>query len=174
MQVVCDEIQIGQMLADLVEQIVEDLPAGVSPALVGIRSRGETLAERLRERLQTRFSEPIDCGTLDITLYRDDLNRMGYQQPVVRATEIDFAIDDRFLVLVDDVLNTGRSVRAALDALIDLGRPRAIRLAVLIDRGQRELPIRADYAGRRIDALPTERVHVYLREVDSREEVVLE
>jgi pyrimidine operon attenuation protein / uracil phosphoribosyltransferase len=116
----------------------------------------------------------VDCGTLDITLYRDDLNRMTRQQPEVRTTEISFPIDDRLIVLVDDVLNTGRSARAALGALIDLGRPRAIRLAVLIDRGQRELPISADYIGKRIEAPREQRVNVYLREVDGREEVVVE
>ena len=99
---------------------------------------------------------------------------MGTQQPIVRSTEIDFNIDDRLIVLVDDVLNTGRSVRAALDALADLGRPQAIRLAILIDRGQRELPIRPDYVGKAMDAPAQKRVRVYLREVDEKEEVILE
>jgi len=145
----------------------------MSLALVGIRSRGEILAQRLQKMIQPRLGS-IDRGTLDITLYRDDLDRMGYQQPKVRSTEIDFNIDDRLIILVDDVLNTGRSVRAALDALIDLGRPCAIRLAVLIDRGHRELPIRADYVGKTIDAPPDKRVQVCLKEVDDKEQAFLE
>ena len=174
MQILLNESQIAEQIDDLVEQIGRDIPAGVRPALVGIRTRGQTLAGRLQSKLSPHFAEPIECGTLDITLYRDDLNQMGAAQPIVRSTEIDFSIDDRLIILVDDVLNTGRSVRAALDALIDLGRPQAIRLAILIDRGQRELPIRPDYVGKIIDAPPRKRVHVYLREEDDKEEVVLE
>jgi pyrimidine operon attenuation protein/uracil phosphoribosyltransferase len=174
MQVILDEKQIAELLEVLIAQIIKAVPPGASLALVGIRSRGEILAQRLQSQLQGQLGSTIDCGTLDITLYRDDLNQMGYQQPTVRATEIDFNIDDRLIVLVDDVLNTGRSIRAALDALIDLGRPRAIRLAVLIDRGQRELPISADYVGKIIDVPSDKRVHVCLQEVDDREEVVLE
>jgi len=173
-QVILDEKEIAERIDDLVEQIVGDIPADVTPALVGIRTRGQMIAERLQSKLAQRYTEPIECGTLDITLYRDDLNQMGAAQPIVRATEIDFNIDDRLIVLVDDVLNTGRSVRAALDALADLGRPRAIRLAILIDRGQRELPIRPDYVGKIMDAPADKRVRVYLREVDEKEEVVLE
>ena len=174
MQILLNESQIAEHINDLVEQIVRDIPAGVTPALVGIRTRGQTISERLQRKLAQRYDEPIECGTLDITLYRDDLNQMGAQQPIVRSTEIDFNIDDRLIVLVDDVLNTGRSVRAALDALADLGRPQAIRLAILIDRGQRELPIRPDYVGKIMDAPAQKRVRVYLREVDEKEEVVLE
>jgi pyrimidine operon attenuation protein/uracil phosphoribosyltransferase len=173
-QIILNESQIAEQINDLVEQIVGDIPAGVAPALVGIRTRGQTIAGRLQRKLAPHFAEPIECGTLDITLYRDDLNQMGAQQPIVRSTEIDFSIDDRLIILVDDVLNTGRSVRAALDALIDLGRPQAIRLAILIDRGQRELPIRPDYVGKIMDAPPRKRVRVYLREEDDKEEVVLE
>ena len=174
MQIILNKSQITEQIDDLIEQIVRDIPAGVTPALVGIRTRGQTIAERLQRKLAQRYAEPIECGTLDITLYRDDLNQMGAAQPIVRATEIDFTIDDRLIVLVDDVLNTGRSVRAALDALADLGRPQAIRLAILIDRGQRELPIRPDYVGKIMDAPAQKRVRVYLQEVDEKEEVVLE
>jgi len=174
-QILLNESQIAEHINDLVEQIVGDIPAGVRPALVGIRTRGQTIAERLQSKLAQHYPEPIECGTLDITLYRDDLNQMGAaQQPIVRSTEIDFNIDDRLIVLVDDVLNTGRSVRAALDALADLGRPQAIRLAILIDRGQRELPIRPDYVGKIMDAPAQKRIRVYLREEDGKEEVVLE
>jgi len=173
-QIILNESQIAEQINDLVEQIIRDIPAGVTPALVGIRTRGQTIAELLQIRLAQHYAKPIECGTLDITLYRDDLNQMGAAQPIVRATEIDFNIDDRLIVLVDDVLNTGRSVRAALDALADLGRPQAIRLEVLVDRGQRELPIRPDYVGKCMDAPAQKRVRVYLREVDEKEEVVLE
>ena len=175
MEVILDENQIEERLDVIAEQIIKDMPQGAALALVGIRTRGETLAQRFQKKLQKlRPTLPVDCGTLDITLYRDDLNQMSYQQPVVRATEIDFDIDGRLIVLVDDVLNTGRSVRAALDALVDLGRPHAIRLAVLVDRGHRELPISADYTGKNIDAPRDKRVHVYLHEVDEKEEVVVE
>jgi pyrimidine operon attenuation protein/uracil phosphoribosyltransferase len=174
-QIILNEKAIAERIDELVEQIARDIPVGVTPALVGIRTRGQTIAERLQNKLAQHYSDPIECGTLDITLYRDDLNQMGAaQQPIVRSTEINFNIDDRLIVLVDDVLNTGRSVRAALDALIDLGRPQAIRLAILIDRGQRELPIRPDYVGKCMDAPAQKRVRVYLREVDEKEEVVLE
>ena len=175
MEIILDQNQIERQLDRITEQIIDDLPAGASLALVGIRSRGETLAQRLEQKLQSLYPDiPLECGTLDITLYRDDLDQMGYQQPQVRATEIDFDINGRLIVLVDDVLNTGRSVRAALDALVDLGRPHAIRLAVLVDRGHRELPISADYVGKSIDAPHDKRVHVYLHEVDEKEEVVVE
>ena len=163
------------MLLDrLCEAIYADLEGQESVALVGIRSRGEILAGRLQELLLGMGVKQVDRGTLDITLYRDDPNQPGSGQPRVRATEIDFDINDRYVVLVDDVLWTGRSIRAGLDALTDLGRPRVIRLAVLIDRGERELPIQADFIGEKIDAPAEKRVQVYLSEVDEREEVVLE
>lgn len=175
-----NEKQIAELLDRLADRVAEALAAEAPPesptplALVGIRSRGEIFAHRLQSRLEQRWGGQVDCGTLDITLYRDDLNQMGYQQPRVRSTEIPFSIDDRVILLVDDVLNTGRSVRAALDALVDFGRPKAIRLAVLIDRGHRELPISADYVGIVLEAPIDKRVNVYVREVDDREEVVVE
>lgn len=174
MKVILDADQIKNLLEQIAREIWAHVPQDASIALVGIRNRGEILAQRLQKMLQEKTDRNIDCGTLDITLYRDDLNQMGYQQPTVRSTEIDFNIDDCLIILVDDVLNTGRTVRSALDALIDLGRPRAIRLAVLLDRGCRELPICADYTGKLIDAPLDERIHVYLQEVDGAEEVLLE
>ncbi|MCP4710393.1 MAG: bifunctional pyr operon transcriptional regulator/uracil phosphoribosyltransferase PyrR [Planctomycetes bacterium] len=175
MEIILDKNQIARQLDSIAQQIINDLPQGASMAIVGIRSRGETLGRRLHKKLQHLCPKiVIDYGTLDITLYRDDLNQMGAQQPTVRATEIDFDIDDRLIVMVDDVLNTGRTVRAALDALVDLGRPHAIRLAVLIDRGHRELPICPDYTGKALDAPSDKRVHVYLHEVDEKEVVVVE
>ena len=174
MEVILREAEIARILDELAEAICRDCKNGMAVALVGIRSRGEILAQRLQKLLEAKCFRQVERGTLDITLYRDDLNRPGSPRHAVRATEIDFGIDDKLIVLVDDVLNTGRSVRGALDALFDLGRPKAIRLAVLIDRGQRELPISGDYIGRKISAPPEKRVSVYLRERDNREEVVIE
>ncbi len=174
MQVLLDEKQIEVMLDQIAKSIAEAVPAGSNLALVGVRSRGEVLAQRLQKLLGKYGWPDIDRGALDITLYRDDINQMGSTQPAVRTTEIDFNIDNRLIVLVDDVLNTGRSVRAALDALVDLGRPKAIWLAVLIDRGCRELPICADFVGKVVDADPEKRVNVYVKEMDGREEIVLE
>ena len=174
MQQVLDEKKIAKILERMAANIQADASGDAALALVGIRSRGETLAQRLQAILADGYNVAVDRGTLDITLYRDDLNHPDRPQPTVRATEIDFNIDDRLIVLVDDVLNTGRSIRAALDALIDLGRPRAIRLAVLIDRGHRELPIAADYVGKSIDAPGEQRVYVQLREMDGKDEVILD
>jgi len=171
MKVILSSEQIAQTLQDLASRIISDIPGKLEVAVVGIRSRGEILAQRLSRQL----GKDIPCGTLDITLYRDDLNSpRGGAQPQVRTTEIGFDIDDKIIVLVDDVLYTGRSVRAAMGALIDLGRPRAIRLAVLIDRAGREFPIQADYAGYKSDAKPGELVQVNLTESDGKDEVVIE
>ena len=141
-------------------------------AIVGIRSRGDVLAQRLRDAIKANEGAEVPLGSLDITLYRDDLTRIGYA-PVVHESAIDFSVDDRVVVLVDDVLFTGRTIRAALDALVDYGRPRATRLAVLIDRGHRELPIRADFVGKNVPTKPTDDVRVHLVEVDGRDEVEL-
>jgi pyrimidine operon attenuation protein / uracil phosphoribosyltransferase len=147
-----------------------------SLALVGIRSRGEHIARRLQVALQA--IEPgagdIPTGAIDITLYRDDLDR-GLQTPAVQATDVDFPIDgQRHILLVDDVLFTGRTIRAAMDALVDFGRPRSIQLVVLVDRGHRELPIRPDYVGKNLPTAVSERVSVRLAEADGVDEVVLE
>ncbi len=141
-------------------------------AIVGIRSRGDLLATRLREALRANEGTVVPLGSLDITLYRDDLTRIGYA-PVVHESSIDFSVDDRIVVLVDDVLFTGRTIRAAMDALVDYGRPRAIRLAVLVDRGHRELPIRADFVGKNVPTKTTDDVRVHLVEIDGRDEVEL-
>ena len=141
-------------------------------AIVGIRSRGDVLAQRLREALRVHEHVTVPLGALDITLYRDDLTRIGYA-PVVHESALDFSVDDKDVVLVDDVLFTGRTIRAALDALVDYGRPRAIRLAVLVDRGHRELPIRADFVGKNVPTRATDDVRVHLVEVDGRDEVEL-
>ena len=167
--------QIEQILKDLANRIVSENQQNLDIVIIGIRSRGEILAQRLSSLLSEHIGKDIPCGTLDITLYRDDLNSpQGHTQPHVRTTEIGFSIDDKIIILVDDVLYTGRSTRAAMDALMALGRPKAIKLAVLIDRGGRELPIQADYTGYKTDAEPGKLVQVNLVESDGKDEVVVE
>ncbi len=175
MKVILDAEQIESKLRDLAEEIAAGTPDGDDLAIIGVRSRGEILAQRLSAVLSERLGRQVPCGTLDITLYRDDLNSpRGTGQPLVRTTEIGFDIDDKTIVLVDDVLHTGRSTRAALDALIDLGRPKAIRLAVLVERAGREFPIQADYAGYKAEVEPGQSVQVNLIESDGKNEVVVE
>jgi len=175
MKVILDSKQIEQILRDLTNSIISDTPPELDIAVIGIRSRGEVLAQRLSSRLSQELGKDVPCGTLDITLYRDDLNSpKGTDQPKVRTTEIGFNIDDKIIILVDDVLYTGRSTRAAMAALIDLGRPRAIKLAVLVDRVGREVPIHADYAGYKTDVAPVKLVQVNLIESDGKDEVVIE
>lgn len=175
MKVLLDSEQIEQILKDLVVRIIADTPCESDIAVIGIRSRGEVLAKRLSGRLSKQLGKDVPCGTLDITLYRDDLNLpQGTAQPQVRTTEIGFNIDDKIIILVDDVLYTGRSARAAMDALIDLGRPGAIKLAVLVDRVGKELPIQADYVGYKTDVEPGKLVQVFLSESDGKEEVIVE
>ncbi len=163
---------IRRALSRIAHEIVERDRDTATLALVGIRSRGDALATRVRDAIQAHEGALVPLGSLDITLYRDDLTRIGYA-PVVHESAIDFSVDDRVVVLVDDVLFTGRTIRAAMDALVDYGRPRAIRLAVLVDRGHRELPIRADFVGKNVPTRPTDDVRVHLREVDGRDEVEL-
>jgi len=139
-------------------------------AIIGIRARGDALAARIQSAIRANEGTLVPIGAIDITLYRDDLTRIGYA-PVVRESEIPFSVDERVVVLVDDVLFTGRTIRAAMDALADYGRPRAIRLAVLVDRGHRELPIRADFVGKNVPTAPGDDVRVHLAEVDGRDEV---
>jgi pyrimidine operon attenuation protein/uracil phosphoribosyltransferase len=139
---------------------------------VGIRTRGAHLAKRLQGCIEKIEKQTVPVGILDITLYRDDLTLIA-QQPVVHKTEIEFDITDKHIVLVDDVLYTGRTVRAALDALMDLGRPKTIQLAVLVDRGHRELPVRADYVGKNIPTAKNETIEVRLLELDATDEVII-
>jgi pyrimidine operon attenuation protein/uracil phosphoribosyltransferase len=175
MKVILDDQQIKAALRDLANSIVEQTPADAQLAVIGIRSRGEILAGRLCKLLSQKQKKQIPCGTLDITLYRDDLNEPhGMETPQVRATEIQFDINGKIIILVDDVLYTGRSARAAMDALIDLGRPLAIRLAVLVDRAGREFPIQPDFAGVKTDVKPGKLVQVRLIESDGKDEVVEE
>jgi pyrimidine operon attenuation protein/uracil phosphoribosyltransferase len=139
---------------------------------VGIRARGDVIAARLHDAIRRNEGVDLPLGSLDITLYRDDLTRIGHQ-PVVRESVIPFSVDDKIVVLVDDVLFTGRTIRAAMDALVDYGRPRAIRLAVLVDRGHRELPIRADFVGKNLPTALTDDVRVRLVETGGTDEVEL-
>ena len=174
MPVVMDADRVGRTLTRIAHEIVERNRTIDDLALVGIRSRGEHLARRLAEQLEQITGRAVPTGALDITLYRDDLMRHAVgPQPLVRSTDIPFSIDDRILLLVDDVLYTGRTVRAALDALIDFGRPQAIQLVVLVDRGHRELPIKADYVGKNLPTSRGESVQVRLEEVDGDDEVVI-
>ena len=175
MPVVMDADRMSRSLTRIAHEILERNRGVGDLALVGIRARGVPLAARIARELKSLTGVDVPNGALDITLYRDDLMRHAVgPQPVIRRTEINFSIDDRVILLVDDVLYTGRTIRAALDALIDFGRPRAIQLVALVDRGHRELPIRADYVGRNIPTSQQESVQVRLMEIDGRDEVELE
>ncbi|MFN7971354.1 MAG: bifunctional pyr operon transcriptional regulator/uracil phosphoribosyltransferase PyrR [Acidobacteriota bacterium] len=169
---IMDAVKIKRTIARLAHEIVEKNKGTDDLVLVGIRSRGVPLARRIAQKIQEAEGVAVPVGALDITLYRDDLTQIG-PHPIVRRTEIPFTIDGRIVVLVDDVLFTGRTTRAALDSLIDMGRPRAIRLAVLIDRGHRELPIHADYVGKVVPTKMRENVRVKLSELDGAEEVAI-
>jgi pyrimidine operon attenuation protein/uracil phosphoribosyltransferase len=170
---ILDAETIRRALVRIAHEIVEHHKGTEGLALVGIRTRGALLAQRLAREIEAIDGHPVPVGILDITLYRDDLSRIA-PNPVVHATDIPFDVTDLRLVLVDDVLFTGRTIRAALNAISDLGRPKTIQLAVLVDRGHRELPIRADYVGKNIPTSLQERVDVRLNELDEKEEVVLE
>jgi len=167
-----DKDAIARSLMRIAHEIIEKNKGTEDLCLVGIRNRGVYLAQRLAECIKKIENKEVLVGILDITLYRDDLTLIS-SQPVVHKTEIDFDLSDKSLVLVDDVLYTGRTVRAALDALTDFGRPKTIQLAVLVDRGHRELPVRADYVGKNIPTSQKETVEVRLAEVDGVDEVVI-
>ena len=175
MKVILNSEQIERILDKQARHILSDVSAKVNIAVIGIRSRGEILAQRLAGKLSKKLKKEVPCGTLDITLYRDDLNspRAG-AGPHVRTTEIGFDINDKLIILYDDVLYTGRSTRAALDALIDLGRPKAIKLAVLVERAGREFPIQADYVGYKADVKQGKSVQVNLVESDGIDQVIIE
>jgi pyrimidine operon attenuation protein/uracil phosphoribosyltransferase len=171
-QELMDAARLGRTLARIAHEIVERHPDPERTALVGVRTRGVPLAKRLAKLMAAAQGAPPRIGALDITLYRDDLTTMG-PNPVVKGTDIQFSIDGRTVVLVDDVLFTGRTVRAALDELIDFGRPARIELAVLVDRGHRELPVRADYVGKSITTAREENVQVKLKDEDGEDRVLL-
>lgn len=163
---------MGRALTRIAHEIIEANRGTKDLCLVGIRTRGVPIANRLQTAIEGIEGERIPVGILDITLYRDDLTTIAHQ-PIVRKTELPHSIDGKTVVLVDDVLYTGRTVRAALDALMDLGRPARIQLAVIVDRGHRELPIRADFVGKNVPTARAEQVQVRLAEIDGEDEVVL-
>ena len=171
---VMDGQAIQRALTRIAHEVVERNKGVERLALVGLRSRGEYLARRIHRAMsEIEGDVPLPFGIVDITLYRDDLDR-GVQNPEVKGTQIPFNVEEHRILLIDDVLFTGRTIRAAMDAIIDFGRPQAIQLAVLVDRGHRELPIRADYVGKNLPTSRAEQVQVRLAEVDGIDEVVIE
>jgi pyrimidine operon attenuation protein/uracil phosphoribosyltransferase len=173
LKVIMTAADIRRTLARMAHEIIERNKNMEHLILVGMRTRGVPLAKRLATNIQTIERVDVPVGALDISLYRDDLDSLGLK-PVVNSTRIPANIDGKSIVLVDDVLYTGRSTRAAMDALIDLGRPRSIQLAVLVDRGHRELPIRADYVGKNIPSARDEEIRVQLTEIDGVDEVSIQ
>ena len=169
---ILDPAGIQRAVTRIAHEIVERNGGTDALVLIGLRSRGVDLARRIALELKVISGIDIPVGALDVTLYRDDLGKVG-SQPVVRRTEIPFSINEKRVVLVDDVLYTGRTIRAAMDSLIDLGRPRFIQLAVLVDRGHRELPIRADYVGKNVPTSRQEQIQVLLTEEDGMDKVVI-
>lgn len=167
---IMDAEKIRRALVRIAHEIVEKNKGTEDLVLVGIRRRGVPLAQRLAKNIEKFEGVSLPVGILDITLYRDDLTTIDHQ-PVVQKTEVPFSITNKKVILVDDVLYTGRTVRAALDALIDLGRPQAIQLAILVDRGHRELPIRADYVGKNVPTSKKEIIAVNVVEIDGTDEV---
>lgn len=172
LQHIIDEHGFERMLSRLAHEILERNQSIEQLAVIGLRTRGEFVANRLAEKLREIEGRQPDLGVLDVTLYRDDV-RQHLKQPEVRATDISFDITDRHVILVDDVLFTGRTVRSALNALVDLGRARSIQLVVLVDRGHRELPIRADFIGKNVTTSRGQEVRVRLKEVDGHDGIDL-
>jgi len=170
---IMDKEAITRTLKRIAHEILEKNKDTSNVAIVGIRKRGALLAERLATTIGEIEKAKPPVGILDITLYRDDLTAIA-NSPVVHKTEIDFDISDKTIILVDDVLYTGRTIRCALDGLIDFGRPRCIQLAVLVDRGHRELPIRPDYVGKNIPTSQNETVQVKMKEADGTDEVIVQ
>jgi pyrimidine operon attenuation protein/uracil phosphoribosyltransferase len=175
---VLDEVALDRTLSRIAHEIIERNPELDDVALVGIHTRGVPLAQRLRRLVEERAGVAPALGTVDIAFYRDDVQVRGgeaplHAQPLVRATQLDFPLEGRTVVLVDDVLYTGRTIRAAIDALFDYGRPARVQLAVLVDRGHRELPIRPDYVGKNLPTSREERIQVQLLEVDEVDQVLL-
>ncbi|SMB93283.1 pyrimidine operon attenuation protein / uracil phosphoribosyltransferase [Desulfonispora thiosulfatigenes DSM 11270] len=171
-RIIMDKAAVNRSLTRIAHEIIEKNKGVEDIIIVGIYRRGVSLAERIVKRIKEIEGKDIKMGKLDITLYRDDLTTLG-DQPIVRGTEIPFDIVGKKIILVDDVLYTGRTVRAALDAVMDLGRPELIQLAILVDRGHRELPIRADFVGKNIPTSKNEVINVKLEEVEGVDEVIL-
>ncbi len=171
-KIILNEADIKRTLARIAHEIIEHNKSTANITLIGMHTRGVPLANRLAYNIESFEGINVPVGILDFSMYRDDLSSRGLK-PIVKSTNIPKSIDGKIIVLVDDVLYTGRSVRAALDALIDLGRPRSIQLAVLVDRGHRELPIRADFVGKNIPSSKTEEIKVLLTETDGMDEVFI-
>jgi pyrimidine operon attenuation protein/uracil phosphoribosyltransferase len=169
---IMDEASMNRALSRIAHEIIERNKGTKDVVLIGIQRRGVPLAQRLSQRIKKFEGQDVQIGILDITLYRDDLSMLA-EHPVINGTDIPFDINKRIVVMVDDVLFTGRTARAAMDALIDLGRPTAIQFAVLIDRGHRELPIRADYVGKNLPTSRSEIVHVQVEEIDKVNRVII-
>lgn len=169
---IMDEQAIQRAITRIAHEIIEKNKGIEDVILVGIKTRGVPLASRLAEKIEAIEKVKVNAGTLDITLYRDDLSKLG-DNPVLNDTNIDFDLTDKTVVLVDDVLFTGRTVRAAMDAIMDIGRPRSIQLAVLIDRGHRELPIRADFVGKNVPTSKEEIIRVHFNEIDNINDVTI-
>ncbi|MFC1667417.1 bifunctional pyr operon transcriptional regulator/uracil phosphoribosyltransferase PyrR [Candidatus Omnitrophota bacterium] len=165
--------EVARAITRISHEILEHNKGSEDLVIVGIRTRGYVLAERIAECIARINNAKLPVGALDITLYRDDLSVIS-EQPVIHKTEIDFDIEKKNIILVDDVLYTGRTIRCALDALIDFGRPKSIQLAILIDRGHRELPIRADYIGKNLPTSQKESIQVKLEEIDGQDSVFIE
>ena len=177
-KILLDEVALERTLSRIAHEIIERNADLDRVALVGIHTRGVPLAQRLRRLVEERSGEEVALGTVDITFYRDDVQVRGgeaplHAQPLVRSTQLDFPLAGRTCILVDDVLYTGRTIRAAIDALFDYGRPARVQLAVLVDRGHRELPIRPDYVGKNLPTSREERIQVQLLEVDEVDRVLL-
>lgn len=170
--VIMDDKAMHRAIVRISHEIIERNKGVENIVLIGIRTRGVPIAERLAATIKDIENVEVPVGMLDITLYRDDLSTLAYN-PIIHGTEIDVDLNGKTIILVDDVLYTGRTIRAALDAVIDMGRPRAIQLAVLIDRGHRELPIRADFAGKNVPTSHKEAITVFLAEEDGKDEVVI-
>lgn len=171
--VIMDERGIERSIVRLSHEIIERNKGVVDLVIVGVKTRGEHLARRIAGQIKKLEEANIPCGFMDITLYRDDLQTRSLEHPELKGTDIQFDITDKHVILVDDVLYTGRTTRAALDELVDHGRPATIQLAVLIDRGHRELPIRADFVGKNVPTSVGEQVKVLLKEIDDKDEVLL-
>ncbi len=170
--VIMDSEAIRRALVRIAHEIIEKNKGVEDVVIVGIRTRGVPLAQRIAAEINAIENCEMTVGMLDITLYRDDLSTLGYN-PVVHGTDINFDLSGKHVVLVDDVLYTGRTIRAALDAVIDMGRPKTIQLAVLVDRGHKELPIRADYVGKNVPTSQKETIEVVLDEIDGTDEVYI-
>ena len=172
-QIVLNEVDIEESLNRISDRLLQKHPVLEEMVLVGIRSGGVYLAERLKQKIVQKTGVDLEAGVIDITLYRDDWTRLT-QTPEVKKADIHFPIEDKHVLLVDDVLFTGRTIRAALDALMELGRPRRIELAILVDRGHRELPIQADYVGKVLETSRQDSINVELKEMAGVDQVVIE